>query len=118
MKNKLNDFLNILNSAPQNITFNDTIVLIDVLYDFTPTAFNNGNLLNAAGQNNGSCKLFTFARMQKLTAQQTLFCFGGYYRDDVLNHPAGLDHQNIRNFMNTGWAGIVFHGDALTSKAT
>jgi hypothetical protein len=73
-------------------------------------------LLNDAGKNNGSCKLFSFARLNKLSPQQTLHCFGAYYRDDVLKHPEGTDHQNIRNFIKTGWAGIEFSGSALTPK--
>ena len=104
----LNDFLQRLNDAPDNIAFNDTIALIETLYDFTPTTFKNGDLLNEAGKNSGSCKLFSFAKRQGLSQQQTLHCFGAYYRDDVLKHPNGTDHQNIRNFMKTGWAGIQF----------
>jgi hypothetical protein len=33
-----------------------------------------------------------------------------------LKNPAGTDHQNIRNFMKTGWNGIQFEGEALVSK--
>lgn len=113
----LNDFLKQLNTSPESISFNDTIALIDALYDFTPTAFKNGDLLNEAGKNNGSCKLFSFAKLQSLSQQQTLHCFGAYYRDDVLKHPDGTDHQNIRNFMKTGWGGIGFEGEALKLKS-
>jgi hypothetical protein len=28
------------------------------------------------------------------------------------------DHQNIRQFMQNGWDGIKFEGDALTAKST
>lgn len=112
----LNNFLQRLNDAPDSIAFNETIALIDALYDFAPTKFSNGGLLSEAGQNSGSCKLFSFARLHGLSAQQTLACFGAYYRDDVLMHPQGTDHQNIRNFMATGWAGIAFQGSALTAK--
>ena len=112
----LNAFLKQLNASPNNVAFNDTIALIDALYDFTPTSFKNGSLLNEAGKNNGSCKLFSFAKLQGLSQQQTLHCFGAYYRDDVLQHPDGTDHQNIRNFMKTGWAGIDFDGKALAEK--
>lgn len=113
----LNTFLKQLNSSPESVSFNDTIALIDALYDFTPTAFKNGNLHNEAGKNNGSCKLFSFAKLQGLAQQQTLHCFGAYYRDDVLKHPDGTDHQNIRNFMKTGWDGIGFEGEALKQKS-
>ena len=106
-------FLQTLDIAPENISFNDTIAVIDAHYDFTPRAFRNGEMQNEAGQNNGSCKIFSFAKLHQLTPQQTLHCFGSYYRDDVLKHPQGSDHQNIRNFIRTGWDGIVFEGNAL-----
>ncbi len=112
----LKDFLRILGDFPDRIAFADTIALIESLYDFTPTAFSNGGLVSAAGQNSGSCKIFSFARLQGLTEQQTLHCFGAYYRDDVLKHTAGTDHQNIRNFIKTGWSGVAFQGEALRAK--
>ncbi|MGC2164589.1 MAG: HopJ type III effector protein [Gallionella sp.] len=110
-------FLDRLASSPAGITFNETIAVIDAHYEFTPTAFRNGKLLNEAGQNNGSCKIFSFAKLNNLTVQQTLQCFGGYYRDNVLKNPQDSDHQNIRNFITTGWEGIEFHGNALTEKS-
>ncbi len=112
----LNTYLQRLNDAPESIAFNDTIATIEALYDFTPTAFRNGALRNEAGQNNGSCKLFSFAQLHDLSQPQTLHCFGAYYRDDVLKHPDGTDHQNIRNFIAHGWEGIEFSGVALTPK--
>ncbi len=113
---ELNAFLRRLNEAPESIAFNDTIAVIDAGYEFTPTTFRNGDQLNEAGQNNGSCKLFSFAWLHQLSPQQTLACFGDYYRKDVLGNLGGTDHQNIRNFMKTGWAGISFEGNALTPK--
>ncbi|MDD2701624.1 MAG: HopJ type III effector protein [Sideroxydans sp.] len=112
----LNTFLQRVNDAPDSVCFNETMALIDALYDFTPTAFSNGTARNEAGQNNGSCKLFSFAKLNGLTPQQTLTCFGDYYRKDVLGNPDGSDHANIRNFMQTGWEGISFAGNALTLK--
>ena len=112
----LQDLLDKLQHAPDTIEFNDTIAVIDALYDFTPTQFKNGDLVSEAGKNSGSCKIFSFARLQNLTPQQTLACFGAYYRDDVLKHPEGTDHQNIRNFMKSGWEGIAFEGEALKAK--
>ncbi len=112
----MQQFLHTLETAPDSITFNGTIAVIDANYDFTPTAFRNGDLQNEAGQNNGSCKVFSFAQLHKLTPQQTLHCFGSYYRDDVLKNPQGSDHQNIRNFIKSGWDGIAFQGNALTAK--
>lgn len=109
-------FIATINSNPGSIHFSDCIAVIDENYTFTPTAFQNGLLKNDAGQNSGSCKLFSFAHLHKLTEAQTLACFGNYYRVDVLQHPDAQDHQNIRNFMQYGWNGIVFGGDALNKK--
>ncbi len=109
-------FLNKINTSPETIEFNDTIAVIDENYEFTPTLFKNGNAINEAGKNSGSCKLFAFAKLHHLIAIQTLNCFGAYYRNDVLQHPDGTDHQNIRNFMNTGWEGILFEGTPLKQK--
>lgn len=112
----LEQFLTTLKSAPEKITFNDTISLIEELYDFTETAFQNGNLKNEAGQNNGSCKIFAFAILQELPEELALHCFGDYYRKDVLENPEGTDHQNIRNFMKSGWEEIDFEGEPLSLK--
>jgi len=110
---QLNDFLTKLNASPEQISFVETIATVDANYQFTPTAFKNGQFENAAGQNSGSCKIFSFAKLHQLTATQTLHCFGDYYRIDVLQHPHASDHQNIRNFILQGWDGIQFGGDAL-----
>lgn len=109
----LDTLLNKLDTAPSSIEFTDTLAVIEALYNFTPTAFKNGESENAAGQNNGSCKLFAFARLQGLSKEQTLACFGAYYRKDVLENPNGTDHDNIRNFMKYGWDGITYAGVAL-----
>jgi hypothetical protein len=111
----LDAFLQKLTAAPASIEFTDTMAVIDALYEFTPTAFSNGELENTAGQNTGSCKLFAFAKLQGFNPQQTLACFGAYYRD-VLQHPTANDHQNIRNFMKAGWEGVAYTGVALRLK--
>ncbi len=112
----LESFLQKLKSSPDSVEFNDTMDIIDLLYIFTPTSFKNGDLDNEAGQNSGSCKIFSFARLNSLTTEQTLYCFGSYYRDDVLKHPDGSDHQNIRNFMKSGWSGIEIDNEPLKAK--
>jgi hypothetical protein len=103
------------------VSFDETIAVITEHYDYQPTTFSNGlgehQLINEAGQNEGSCKIFAFAESHQLNQQQTLSLFGDYYRQDVLHDPNGSGHQNIRNFMQYGWAGISFHGVALTVKS-
>jgi hypothetical protein len=105
-----------LERAPETIQFKDVIVFIDEHYDFTPTKFTNGNTVNDAGQNNGSCKIFSFAKLNDLSKEETLNLFGEFYREDVLKNPDGSDHQNIRNFMKSGWDGVSFEGKALSRK--
>lgn len=102
--------------SPESIIFSDVIAYIDTNYNFTPTRFTNGNTVNEAGQNNGSCKIFSFAKLHNLTQDQTLALFGDYYKKDVIRNPEGTDHQNIRNFMQSGWDGVKFEGEALTEK--
>lgn len=84
-------------------------------YDYTPTAFRNGSVSNDAGQNEGSCRLFAFARLEGLSEADTLVCFGRHYRD-VLAEPQGSSHGNIRQFMQHGWEGIAFSGEALQRR--
>lgn len=79
-------------------------------YNFSPTAFRNGETYNEENQNNGSCKIFSFAKKMNLNKEQTLHLFGDFYRKDVLENPENTDHQNIRNFIKFGWEGISFMG--------
>ncbi|WP_281647407.1 HopJ type III effector protein [Parendozoicomonas sp. Alg238-R29] len=112
----LNQFLNRLAKEPQSVEFTDAMSVIDQHYDFTPTDFSNGDIKNAPGQNSGSCKIFAFSQMNNLSKDQTLACFGHYYREHVLENPEGDDHQNIRQFMRHGWAGIFIDGEPLKEK--
>lgn len=110
----LNEFLQQIGTNPE-LDFEHTIQTITDNYSYTPTAFKNGQVDNAVGENEGSCKIFAFAKLNNLSEEQTLKCFGRFYQD-VLNTPEGNDHGNIRNFMQTGWSEIDFEGEALTAK--
>jgi len=112
----IDDFIHDLIVNPDSIVFLQTIEIIDSHYLFNPTSFTNGNQHNEVGQNNGSCKIFAFAQLQKLSPQQALSCFGEYYRHDVLKKPEAEDHQNIRQFMLNGWQGIKFEGNPLSPR--
>ena len=114
----LNDFVSRVTGGEQ-VDFKETMAIIAEYYDYHPTEFSNGlqqPQFNAAGQNEGSCKIFAFAKLQGFDQQQTLALFGDYYHRDVLMNPNGSDHQNIRSFMRDGWDGIVFKGEALKLK--
>ncbi|MGS0525916.1 HopJ type III effector protein [Zobellia nedashkovskayae] len=112
----LYNFIQKLKTDPETIEFSETMAVIDANYDFTPTAFTNGTLENAEGQNSGSCKLFAFAKEQKLSKDEVLASFGSYYYNDVLKDAEGKGHQNIRNFMKSGFDGLSFSQDPLKKK--
>jgi hypothetical protein len=109
------EFVNFLQQDPLAVEFEDVIALIDSFYIYTPTRFTNGvgpdPIVNEAGENEGSCKVFAFAKQQGLTEAQTLACFGRC--DHVLPNPDGDDHPNIRRFIADGWQGIRFDGEPL-----
>ena len=103
-----------LQNAPDAIEFSQVMAVIDAHYDYRPSRFSNGETVSEAGTNEGSCKIFAFAQLNGLDEQQTLACFGEYYRNDVLKNPQGTDHANIRNFLRSGVAGLHFDQPPLT----
>ncbi len=109
----VNELINRLNTADESVSFKDVMQVISKNYDYTPSSFTNAQLVNQAGTNEGSCKIFSFAKIHNLSEQATLNCFAQYYRNDVLKHPLGDDHGNIRCFITNGWAGITFDRIAL-----
>jgi len=111
----LDAFKNKLQNNPKAIDFSETIATIENTYEFTASAFTNGELKNEETQNQGSCKVFSFAVKQELTKEETLACFGQYYLE-VLEDPNGTGHQNIRNFMKTGFEGLSFEKETLVEK--
>ncbi|AAZ27363.1 HopJ type III effector protein [Colwellia psychrerythraea] len=110
----LTDFINQLDSNAEQVSFEQVMKVISENYNYLPATFNNGDLFNEAGTNEGSCKIFYFAKLNNLSEQQTLACFGRFYREDVVNNPQGNDHGNIRNFMQSGWSKVEFNSVALT----
>jgi len=102
------------------LQFDETISVITENYHYQPTGFSNGldddKVINVAGTNEGSCKIFAFAQLNQLDQQQTLNLFGDFYHKEVLQDLAGTNHQNIRTFMRYGWKGIMFAEPALTLK--
>lgn len=112
--------LEILKAQPEKVGFDDVMSIVSENYYYTPTAFVNGKeelrITNEAGANHGSCKIFGFARLHRLSTEHTLHCFGDYYREDVLKNLEGKDHQNIRAFIEHGWEELKFDGFPLTKK--
>ncbi|EKF75700.1 hypothetical protein A11A3_02487 [Alcanivorax hongdengensis A-11-3] len=120
MSNSVETLLFALKLMPEAVAFEQVQAAIDENYHYTPTRFTNGSgedmVVNEAGTNEGSCKIFAFAKLHRLNDAQTLACFGHFFREHVLGNPGGDDHANIRTFMRHGHAGIHFDGDALSPK--
>ena len=109
----LNDFRAALRNEQH--LFAETLAFIAARYDYTPSAFRNGDQQNAAGQNEGSCKVLGLALLERLTDEEVLRAFGEHYRS-VLATPEGSDHGNIRALMKTGLSGVVFEQLPLVRK--
>jgi len=98
-----------------NHAFADTLAFVAEHYHYQPTAFRNGEVDNAAGQNEGSCKTLGLARLEGLSDKEALLAFGEHYRS-VLQTPEGSDHANIRALIAHGLAGVSFQGEPLTRR--
>ena len=61
--------------AKGSINFKQVLAFIDARYHFTPTAFSNGKQRNAATENQGSAKIFSFAALNNLNQLDTLALF-------------------------------------------
>jgi hypothetical protein len=114
--NDITAFFEKLRTAPEDILFAEVIALIDAHYDHTPTEFVNGAITNQASENQGSAKVFSFAQLHNLNEAETLNCFAEHFRA-VKADPAGTAHQNIRQFIANGWAGIQLPGVCLTVRS-
>jgi hypothetical protein len=112
---QISEFISSLTERADLVRFEDTMLLIDARYDYSPSAFKNGAQLNEAGQNSGSCKVLAFGQIHPLTVPQTLTMFGQHYRD-VMATPKGTDYHNIRQFMQHGWQGVLFSQLALQQR--
>lgn len=110
------DISRLLNGIEQgNLVFKDVIAFIDANYVYTPVSFTNGEAVNPAGTNEGSAKIFSFAKLHGLNQLDTLKLFAEHYKS-VLDTPNGTDHANIRNFMYYGWQGLGLPVNALTER--
>ncbi len=108
----LAELLKHLSEPEPDLRFAEVVACIKTHYQYRPTAFNNGPLYNAAGENEGSCIIFAFAKRHRLSDKQALLCFGEHYQS-VLQDPSGTGHGNIRQFMCSGLAGVAFAEEAL-----
>jgi len=103
------------------VSFQETMKAIEANFIYTPMQFANGlgdgRVVNPAGKNEGSCKIFALGKRYGLSKEETLALFGELYRRDVLEHPDGADHSNIRTFMRGGWDGIEYEAEPLKPRS-
>jgi hypothetical protein len=111
----LNDLLAAVYSDSKTLAFADVLSAIDAEFDFTPSAFVNGELKNSETENQGSCKVLCFAHKAGLSEGHAVRLFAEHYRD-VLADPKGDSHQNIRQFMKHGWHKVSFEKKPLQKK--
>ena len=95
--------------------FADTLAFVADHYDYSPQAFTNGPVSNAAGQNEGSCKTLGLAQLEGFSDQEALLAFGEHYRA-VLATPEGSDHANIRALIANGMSAVRFEAAPLVRK--
>lgn len=96
-----------------DFAFAETLAFVAEHYDYRPSAFRNGTLDNAAGQNEGSCKTLGLALLEGFSQDEALRAFGEHYRS-VLATPEGSDHGNIRALITHGLAGVDFERQPLS----
>ncbi|MFK0572470.1 HopJ type III effector protein [Endozoicomonas sp.] len=116
----LSELLEQIRFQPGLVEFEAVMSVIADYYHYTPTRFVNGRgalcQINEASNNEGSCKIFAFARIHDLSPKETLACFGRFYREEVLLEPDGSSHGNIRAFMVSGWDCLSFDEPALVAS--
>ncbi len=96
-------------------SFKDSLALIEQHFEYQPCGFRNGPLVNAEGENAGSCRIFGLGQYCNLSEVDTLKPFAEHYQQ-VLDDPTGESHGNIRQFISTGWSGIRFEGVPLRQR--
>ena len=97
------------------IIFADVLAFIDDNYNYTPTAFTNGNQENTIDQNQGSAKVLAFAQLNDYTENDTLKLFAEHYKA-VIETKKKKKKNNRSQFMQNGWNGVSFENDVLTKK--
>lgn len=98
-----------------DFAFSETLAFVAEHYDYQPSAFRNGDVENAAGQNEGSCKTLGLALLEGFSQDEALRAFGEHYRS-VVATPDGSDHGNIRALMTHGLEGVTFAQQPLKAK--
>ena len=95
--------------------FSDTQHLITKNYKYTPTGFSIGNLYNDKNSNQWSAKVLSYAILNNLNTQETLYLFGEHYQY-VLENPSSTSHANIRALIKNGLEKVKFDENKLALK--
>lgn len=95
--------------------FKDVLAFIQQHYNYHPTSFRNGEIVNAANENQGSARILYFAKLNNLSEEDTLSLFAEHY-EEVKFTPEGDSHPNIRQFIRYGWNGVAFEQPVLSKK--
>lgn len=101
--------------AADRTNFAGVLAYIEDQYTHVPTAFKNGDLYNSSSENQGSARVLFYASLNNLSKEETLTLFAEHYQN-VLDNPGANNHQNIRQFIQSGWNGVTFEGAALLPK--
>lgn len=99
----------------RQLNFSQVLAFIEQHYHYTPQKFVNGYVHSQAGDNEGSAKVFGFAKLHELNQLDTLKLFAEHYRS-VLATPQGTDHANIRNFQQFGWQAFLMEHNPLSAN--
>lgn len=113
---KVDHLLELIRTSPELLEHDVVLCTIDEYYLYQPTYFMNGAVVNNPGENEETCKILAFAKMHDLDKEQTLACFGRFFREEVRDHLHDVGHPNIRAFLVCGWRGVEFYGNALTPR--
>ena len=79
----------------ERVAFKETMAAVEENYIYTPVQFSNGlgddPVVNPAGKNEGSCKIFALGRRCGLSKEETVSLFGELYWKDVVENPDGIE---------------------------
>jgi len=67
MELTISELISRLNAKDESVDFSDVMQVVSQHYNYKESHFTNGELTNQAGTNEGSCKIFAFAKIHNLS---------------------------------------------------
>mgnify|MGYP002715060916 CR=1 FL=1 len=91
--------LNELRSRLQqdDYAFSETLAFVAEHYDYQPSAFRNGDVENAAGQNEGSCKTLGLALLEGLSQGELVRAADAVVKDAILEGASKVSPDALRD---------------------